>query len=253
MITINFNLLNPLERSIHEKLHAYSERHTTIRIKDAAELCGCSVSKISKFTKKLGFKNYKQYLDFLYGNDEVPSSQSSELTRLQNFLTSFDYEKVDEMIELIENHEKIVLFGYGPSLLCAQYIEYRLRTCINKPIIAVSDDVSVASMTDENSLLLIFTVTGTFQSFEKIYHATKAKGCEVIIVVEEYNTALFNQCDKVFLLAKESQPSYLLPYEKSRTIFFIFMEEVMQRLTLMQKKYKEIPAHTSTHQAKIKK
>jgi len=78
-------------------------------------------------------------------------------------------------------------------------------------------------------------VTGTFQSFEDIYHDTKAKGCDVAIVVEEYNTALFKQCDKIFLLAEEPQPSHLLPYEKSRTVFFIFMEEVIQRLAILQK------------------
>ncbi|MBN2860570.1 MAG: MurR/RpiR family transcriptional regulator [Sphaerochaetaceae bacterium] len=235
MITIDFNMLNPLERSIHETLSAYSKTHQNIRIKEAAEICTCSVSKISKFTKKLGFTNYKQYLDFLYGKEIEQVEQSSELTRLEHFIRDFDSHQVDEMIELIQSHEKIVLFGYGPSLVCAQYIEYRLRTCINKVIIAVSDDVSVASMTDEHSLLLIFTVTGSFQSFEKIYHDTKAKGGEVVIVVEEYNTQLFSQCDKIFLLSHEAQPSYLLPYEKSRTIFFIFMEEVMQKLTLMQK------------------
>ncbi|NCB02166.1 MAG: MurR/RpiR family transcriptional regulator, partial [Spirochaetia bacterium] len=178
MITINFSLLNPLEIAIHDSLSSYAKSHETIRIKEAADLCGCSVSKISKFTKKLGFTNYKQYLDFLYGKEVVETPKSTELVRLQNFIKNFDYNKVEEMIELIQSHEKIVLFGYGPSLLCAQYIEYRLRTCINKVIIAVSDDVSVASMTDENSLLLIFTVTGTFQSFEKIYRETKAKGCE---------------------------------------------------------------------------
>ncbi len=239
MITIDFNLLNPLEKTIQDTLSIYSKTHETIRIKDAAILCNCSVSKISKFTKKLGFHNYKQYLDFLYGNDIEESIQSPELKRLEHFIENFDTTKVDEMIELIQNHEKIVLFGYGPSLLCAQYIEYRLRTCINKVIIAVSDDVSIASMTDENSLLLIFTVTGSFQSFEKIYHDTKAKGCEVVIIVEEYNTNLFTQCDKIFLLSQESQPNYLLPYEKSRTIFFIFMEEVMQRLTYLQKNIKK--------------
>ncbi len=235
MININFKALNPLEREIHDKLSKHSQTVGTIRITKAAELCGCSVSKISKFTKKLGFTNYKQYLDFLYGKELKESSRSSELSRIEQFIKEFDRSKVDEMIELINAHEKIVLFGYGPSLLCAQYFEYRLRTCTNKVIIAVPDGLSVASMTDEHSLLLILTVTGTFKSFETIYHDTKKKGGDVAIVVEEFNTDLFNQCDKVFCLAKESQPAELLPYEKSRTVFFIFMEEVIQELTRQQK------------------
>jgi len=235
MIKIDFNILNPLEQEIHTKLSEKCETIDTIRITHAAEICGCSVSKISKFVKKLGFSNYKQYMDFLYGRELPSDAHSSELTRLQNFIKDFDQNKVDGMVDLINRHNKIVLFGYGPSLLCAQYFEYRLRTCTNKVILAVPDGLSLASITDKDSLLLFFTVTGTFRSFERIYHDTKKKGCEVVIIAEEYNTSLFNQCDKVFYLAKEAQPKHLKPYEKTRTTFFIFMEEVIQKLTELQK------------------
>lgn len=236
MINIDFNILNPLEKEIHSKLSAESLKVDTLRITRAAELCECSVSKISKFTKKLGFTKYKQYLDFLYERELPGNRQSSELSRIENFIKSFDQKKVDDMVELINKHEKIILFGYGPSLACAQYFEYRLRTCTNKVIFAVPDDLSITSMTDKDSLLLFFTVTGTFRSFKKIYHETKTKGSEVAIIAEEYNTTLFSQCDKIFCLAKESQPKHLKTYEKSRTTFFIFMEEVIIQLTEQQKR-----------------
>ena len=230
MINIDFSRLNPLEQEIHEKLKTLSKKEETIRISQAADYCGCSESKISKFVKKLGFNNYKLYLDFLYERALPESGQSSELKRIRNFINDFDNDKVDDIKSLIEEHEKIVLFGYGPSFLCAQYFEYRLRNCTNKVIMAINDEISIDSMTDENTLLIIFTVTGTFRSFENIYNKTKQKGCDVAIVVEEFNSALFSQCDNIFFLAKENQPVHLQPYEKSRTIFFIFMEEVIQSL-----------------------
>lgn len=238
MITIDFGNLNPLEKEIYDRLLTYSKSNPPIRINQAAEIAQCSVSKISKFVKKLGFNNYKQYMDFLYGKELTQTAQSSELHRIQKFIEDFDTSMVDEFLELINGHSKILLFGYGPSLICAQYFEYRLRTCFNKMIIAVSDEISVASMMDESTLLIIFTVTGTFHSFENVYAISKEKSCEVAIVVEEYNTALFTQCDRIFWLSKYPQPSHLLPYEKSRTIFFIFMEEIMQRLMADQKTIK---------------
>lgn len=230
MITIDFNHLNPLEKQIHSKLLEYSNTNHEIRITQAAEVCNCSVSKISKFVKKLGFANFKQYLDFLYGKEIPVTNYSTELERIKKFIDEFDITMIDDFLELINDHEKIVLFGYGPSLICAQYFEYRLRTCSSKMIIAVSDEISVASLVDDTTLLVILTVTGTFQSFNNIYIEAKNKGCEVAMVVEEYNTSLFTQCDKIFWLSKFQQPSHLLPYEKSRTIFFIFMEEIIQRL-----------------------
>lgn len=230
MIKIDSNNLNPLEHQIYETLMEYSKNNPKFRITQAAEICGCSVSKISKFVKKLGFSNFKQYLEFLYGGEVPESQESDELGRIKKFIDDFDTDLTDKFLELINAHNKIVFFGYGPSLLCAQYFEYRLRTCSNKLVMAVSDEISVTSMVDENTLLIILTVTGTFQSFEKVYHDAKSKGCDVAMVVEEYNTSLFDQCDKIFWLSKNPQPSYLKPYEKSRTIFFIFLEEIIQRI-----------------------
>ena len=89
---------------------------------------------------------------------------------------------VDEMVQLIEDYERIVLFGYGPSLLCAQYIEYRLRTATNNIVVAVVDDVSAASMTDNKTLLIMFTVTGKYRNFTNIYASAKEKGTKVVIV-----------------------------------------------------------------------
>jgi len=100
---------------------------------------------------------------------------------------------------------------------------------------AVSDEVTLNNMVDESTLLLIITETGRFCSFQDIYAGAKQKGGRVVIIAEEYNTELLNQCDKIFWLSPISQPTHLKPYEKSRTLFFIFFEEIIQRL--LQKRY----------------
>lgn len=232
MLKVNFSNLNKLEVQIHTSITAFSKENDAFSITKAAEISGCSTSKISKFVKKLGFANYKQYMDFVYGKEIMVSKTSSELDRIKNYIEEFDTTLVEKFYNLIKNYDHIVLFGYGPSGLCAQYFEYRLRTCSKKMIVSVSDEILVESLVNENSLLVIFTVTGTFKSFENIYKTSKAIGCEVAILVEEYNSELFTQCDKIFFLSEHSQPRHLLPYEKSRTIFFIFMEEVVQRILI---------------------
>jgi DNA-binding MurR/RpiR family transcriptional regulator len=241
MITMDLTNLNLLENQIYNELLDYSKNNPKFRITKAAELCNCSVSKISKFVKKLGFSNFKQYLDFLYGSEMPITKYSGELSRIKEFIDDFDTKLTDEFLDLITSHDRIVFFAYGPSFICAQYFEYRLRTCSNKTVMAVADEISVASIVDEKTLLVILTVTGTFHSFEKVYQDSKIKGCDVAMVVEEYNASLFDQCDKIFWLSKFPQPNYLKPYEKSRTIFFLFLEEVIQKIqanTLASKKDK---------------
>lgn len=230
MTNIDINNLNDLEKQIYTKLMEHSKNNPKFTISQAASICDCSISKISKFVKKLGFSNFKQYLDFLYGKNIHIKKSSSELNRIKNFIDEFDVSMANEFFNLIQSHDRIIFFGYGPSLLCAQYFEYRLRTCSNKIVLAVSDEISVSSMIDKNTLLVILTVTGTFHSFESIYHSAKEHGCNVVMLVEEYNTALFDQCDKIFWLSKYPQPTGLKPYEKSRTIFFIFLEEIIQQM-----------------------
>ena len=208
----------------------HSKRMPTIRINQAAGFCNCSVSKISKFVKKIGFSGYRQYLDFIYGKDISLTGSSDELNRVKTFIDTFDPDMVGELLKLIDTHDKLILFGYGPSLICAQYFEYRFRNCSDKTTMAVSDEVVLNNMVDDRTLLLIITETGRFRSFEAIYESARMKGCQVIIISEEYNKALFNQCDKIFWLSANPQPSHLKPYEKSRTLFFIFLEEVIQKL-----------------------
>jgi len=162
MITIDLDALNPLEKQIHEQLIRHSKTMSTIRINQAAGFCHCSVSKISKFVKKIGFNNYKQYIAFLYGQEIRPMDSSNELNRVRSFIESFETGMVTELLSLIDRHDKIALFGYGPSFLCARYFEYRFRNCSDKTFMAVSDEVTLNNMMDDSTLLLIITETGRF-------------------------------------------------------------------------------------------
>jgi DNA-binding MurR/RpiR family transcriptional regulator len=230
MINIDLNNLNPLEKGIYNTLNQKALSIPNIKIIQAAEFCSCSISKISKVVKKLGFKNYKQFMSFLYGETISVTFTSNELNRIKQFIDDFDAKVVDDFIDLINQHERIILFGYGPSYIVAQYFEYKLHTITNKYSIAMQDALSVKNMADNKSLLVIFTATGTFKSFEDIYRTAKEKDCTVSVVSEEYNPSLVNTCDNLFWLSKYNQPSELKPHEKSRTIFFIFIEEVIQKL-----------------------
>lgn len=228
MININHDNLNPLEKKINDTLVLLSKEVETITISQAAEACDCSISKISKFAKKLGFVNFKQYVDFLYGRGFTLKKDSAELSRIKNFIDEFDEKLVEEFIKLLESHSKIILFGYGPSFICAQYFEYKLRITTNKVVIAVQDDISVDSLMDNNSLLVIFSATGKFKSFNKIDEMARNKGCDVLVIIEEYNPLMLSEYDKIFWLSKYKQPDDLKPYEKSRIVFFIFIEEVIR-------------------------
>jgi DNA-binding MurR/RpiR family transcriptional regulator len=234
MLSIDTSRLNDREKSIYERIER-AARERDLTITRAAELCGCSVSKISKLAQRLGFTGYKQYISYISGKEIVRADPSPELQRISGFLENFDETLSDQVIDAINRHDRIVLFGYGPSFYCLQYFEYKLRFATNKTIVATDDELIVRSLMDRRSLLLIFSVTGNFKSFTHIYHAAQKKHGEAILIMEEYHLSLLRDYDKVLFLTESCQRDDLAPYEKSRTVFFIFIEEIMRKIIAAQR------------------
>ncbi len=50
-----------------------------------------------------------------------------------------------------------------------------------------------------------------------------------MVVSEEFNPLLLDICERYFVLTRHTQPDTLKPHEKTRTVFFIFLEEVIAR------------------------
>lgn len=230
MFNIDTTRLNESELRIMDDITAYAKKNPAPGILEAARICGCSASQVSKTVKKAGFSGYKKFIYYLYFDDQPKQEPLDELYRLKQVLEDFDTSIVDEFVDLIANHGKIILFGYGPSHICAQYFEYKLRFCTSAFIATPPDEHSVETMLDETSLLAIFTTTGQYRSFENLTHHAKTKAADVVVVSEEFNPTLMENCTRYFMLTRHKQPDTLRPYEKTRTVFFIFFEEVIKRL-----------------------
>jgi DNA-binding MurR/RpiR family transcriptional regulator len=222
--------LNPSERKIVDELVAHAENNPSLRITEAAEICGCSVSQVSKVIKKAGFSGYKNFIQILYTGEGPLAPALEELERLKRVIEDFDTATVDEFVSLIYEHEKIILFGYGPSLISTQYFEYKLRFCSNAFVTTAPDEQSAKSMLDRSNLLVIFTTTGQYRSFKSLTIEAKKKEADVVVVSEEFNPSLLENCNHYFVLTRHEQPKTLKPYEKTRTVFFIFFEQVIQKI-----------------------
>jgi DNA-binding MurR/RpiR family transcriptional regulator len=83
---------------------------------------------------------------------------------------------------------------------------------------------------DKETLLIVFSVTGKFSSFENLLNTVKSCGAKMLLILEEYNTSLALKIDNMFYLTRSTQDENLLPFEKTRTVFFIFIEEVIAKL-----------------------
>lgn len=235
MININVNKLNGLEQKIHSTIEAaLTTPEKNLSITEAAALCGCSTSKISKFIKKLGFANYKQYILYMLGKEIDTPRVQPEFDRIRTFMDQFDAAIVDYFVDLLNKFDRIVLLGYGTTFYALLYWEYKLRVINNKNIFAVQDNQTAQNMLDENTLLLCFSVSGNFMSFDEVYRAASEKKSHAVVVLEEYNPIIIGKFDNIIFLTQTVQPYPWKFYEKSRIIFFILLEEIMNKIVTDQ-------------------
>lgn len=228
MYIINKNLLNQLEKTIYSILLKEIKLNSTLSITEAAEICSCSPSKISKFVHKLGFKNYKEYSAFISG--KVFSVIPDEKERLKKFLDDFNPEVVDHFIRYFKNFNKIILFGYGPSFIVGQYFEYKLRSITDLPVWAVPNEASIGNLLQKNSLIIVFSVTGQFKSFQTLYDHAASKNANMIFISEEGSADFLEMYDFIVILSKYIQDPALEPHKKTRTTFFTFIEAVIEQM-----------------------
>lgn len=226
--------LNELELSIHLQLQQHLQTNPDLKIIEASNLCQVSPSKISKFCQKIGFSNYKQYKEFVQTGKIASNSSSFELERLSNYIKSFDNKKATKLARLITKHDRIILHGIGPSLIAVEYFAYRLRIHTKKDIITTSDDFFINTNINNKTLAIIYSVTGTFRSFKPIINTCEGKKTEYIIVCEEQSNQPDFTNKKVLFLTDSTQDMHQLAYEKTRTIWFIFIEEVISKIVSLQ-------------------
>ncbi|KZZ83910.1 MurR/RpiR family transcriptional regulator [Bacillus sp. SJS] len=232
MIKVGTDNLTKLEEKLHETLSSAVSENNKIKIIEAAEIGEVSPSKVSKLVRKLGFDNFKQYKLYFSGQQMnlVKPHKSNEIERLMRFLENFDSGIIDDFISIFQKYEKIILFGLGPSFISAEYFAYKLATVSDKNVTVTQSEDFAERLADEKTLLIVLSVTGKFSSFDSLFQQVKKNGSSIMLILEEYvNTREFT-ADYSFYLSKFNQSDTLLPFEKTRTVFFIFIEEIISKL-----------------------
>ncbi|ANU24771.1 hypothetical protein BCM40_01120 [Planococcus donghaensis] len=228
--------LTKLEEEVHAKLSTTVSTNNKLKIIEAAKICEVSPSKISKMVRKLGFHNFKQYKLYCSGQEINLDQQqkSSEIERLIRFLENFDSEIIDDFVSVFQKYDKVIIFGLGPSYISAEYFAYKLATVSDKNVTVTQSEDFAERLLDENTLLIVLSVTGKFSSFDPLFEKAKENGASIMLILEEYMNTLGSIADYVFYLSEFNQDANLLPFEKTRTVFFIVIEEIITRLTNLE-------------------
>ncbi|KFK97671.1 MULTISPECIES: MurR/RpiR family transcriptional regulator [unclassified Serratia (in: enterobacteria)] len=229
MIKIDYNNLNTLEKKLLDSTKECIQHNSKISITELSTQFDVSTSKISKFVRKLGFESFKQYKKFIISehNNAPPERPSSELQRISDYVANFDDHLAYEFWMKIKDCNKLIIYGLGPSFICADYFAYRLRIFSDVFSLATNEVTTLRNSDSKDTKLLVLSTTGLFKSFDEELSGLNYK--EVIFLFEEFRYFPKLQQHTLFYLTNSGGNSALKPYEKSRTLFFIFLEEVIQK------------------------
>lgn len=156
-----------------------------LSIENVAEMCSVSPSKFSKFVKRLGFDNYKEFRDLVknekyrsgyYGyEDKYPMGLYIEKVGwepyldilrydLDHFTDKTDRDMVRRLAEALRDHDDVAAFGSVYSQTAAVDFMYRMAE-EGKNIRTYTYDLEQEEYMknmDENTLVIIFSNSGQY-------------------------------------------------------------------------------------------
>ena len=112
-----------------------------------------------------------------------------------------------------------------------EYFDYKLTYLENKNIVCANQASLIPNLLDENTLLLVFSVAGKFAQFDGLFDVASDKNAKAVLIMEELNPYLSNSIGEIIYLTDSQQDNSLQSHEKTRTILFIFIEEIIRTLS----------------------
>lgn len=173
------------DANIAETLLEHINEIDRLSIENVAEMCSISTSKFSKFVKRLGFGNYKEFRDLVknekyrsgyYGyEDKIPMGlyiekdgweSYLEILRkdLDHFTARTDFNMVRRLARALRSHDEVAAFGSVYSQTAAIDFMYRMAE-EGKNIRTYTYDLEQEKYMkdmDENTLVIIFSNSGQY-------------------------------------------------------------------------------------------
>ena len=225
-----YNDLGAGERKIAEYILENAQNVSTMSINSLAQICGCGVATVVRFSRRLGFDGYGGLKLGLASEINSASALSNEIVTgddcfqifrkrindiaitLQNTETVLNAKELDIAAEKIMNAKRVVLFGLGNSAAIAQDAAHKfLRLGLNAQ--ACCDNhmqAIVASHLDRDCVAIGISHSGTSTDIIDALQLSKIGSAYTICVTNFSSSPIVENSDlAIFTKADETSHSIL--------------------------------------------
>lgn len=210
-IDIMSNTLTTVESEIAEYISKHPQTIKELSMQELAQKAHVSLSAVSRFVKRLGYKGYREFLvDFTYqlavseqgmfvdtekeefGNDIPLNLLNQDKVALSETHRLLDTKKINEAAKMLFHAEKILCYGIGASELVAR--DFILKLVRVHKLAYLIPDVDFGKVLieqlSEKDVVFAVSYSGNKKEVLEIARSAKLKGKQVITLTRFGETEL---------------------------------------------------------------
>ncbi len=210
------NALTPAEIQIADYVRAHIHEIKTTTSQELAEILGIGQSTIIRFSKKLGYASFREFLADVAAEQaheiieaEIGIHEDNTSTIKKIVLQSQDIVEITaqcndaahlgKAAELLKHADLNILFGIGSSNLFAEYLANQL-TKMGIRCLTTNSSHTVYSLIDNasrNTVVFLISESGETKEVLKAAKLAKKKGLIVIAMTRRIHNSLYEHADVI--------------------------------------------------------
>ncbi len=215
-----FSSLTKSEKRIANFIRKNQEESAFLSAGEIAKRLNLSEATLVRFARTLGFVSYPSMRSVLQNNFRQRVTHSSrirgrldhlkesgnlfdklaitEIDFLSQAIDTIDHNAMNKAISLIKDHQRIFVFGLGPSVSLVDLMEIRLRR-FGKDVIPITSSgrevvESLLSLTDQD-LLFVICFFDLNPALNLVLEYGAEVGCPIILLTDTLETILNGKSD----------------------------------------------------------
>lgn len=222
-IQSTYNQLTRTEKKVADYVLQNKNKVLYMSITDLADACKVGDTSVYRFCRTLGLDGYQQFkmklsislpehelLDEEEEKEESTASRimESHMNAIRESYLLLSPEKLDRLVEMIDESEKVYFFGIGDSLLTAEEARNKFLRITSKVVCLTDPHMQSmsASMATERDLIVIISYSGSTKDNIHVAKIAKRAGAKIACITHYKKSPLTAYSDVTLLCGAEEAP-----------------------------------------------
>lgn len=223
-IQSTYNQLTRTEKKVADYVLQNKNKVLYMSITDLADACKVGDTSVYRFCRTLGLDGYQQFKmklsislpeHELLDDEEEEKEEStasrimeSHMNAIRESYLLLSPEKLDRLVEMIDESEKVYFFGIGDSLLTAEEARNKFLRITSKVACLTDPHMQsmAASMATERDLIVIISYSGSTKDNIHVAKIAKRAGAKIACITHYKKSPLTAYSDVTLLCGAEEAP-----------------------------------------------